>query len=456
MPYSYGGLFCEQGLGKTKIMLDILANGEPCDVVVLAPNGLHANWHYKEIPQHFDPPYVDFYWKGLNTKTERKNLETFMGITKSNVFRLMLMNVEAAITKAGLETLVAFMKQSDNTVLIIDESQCIKNWKAVRTKTIMSKLVPLSKRRFILSGTPMTQGPIDMYSQAMFLCTSSIPYRTITGFRHVFAVEELMVLGNRSFKKVTGYKNLDHLTEILSPFCIRLTKEDCLDLPEKIYSNYYVEMSPEQEKAYREMRDQCITELKSGATTSSLLPITKIIKLQQICSGFVSTDDDGCIGIHRFEHNRLKALDQLAETNDQLVIFAAFHENIRQIVDHLSEAYGTSSVVTYTGHDSQTTRTENLNKFQNGEARFFVATSAGSRGITLTSASTVVFYSLNYSLENYLQSQDRIHRIGQNKTSNYIQLICPNTVEEKIKIILDKKEELTNLVLDDLIRLIDS
>ena len=177
------------------------------------------------------------------------------------------------------------------------------------------------------------------------------------------------------------------------------------------------------------------------------MALTRIVKLHQILTGFVITDDDVTVNL---KNNRIAALQQIAETTRPLVVFCAYKHNVQQIKDALSDY----KVVTYTGDDSTAQKNEAVLAFQEGDADIFVGTSAAAKGLTLTRASTMVYYSNNYSLENRLQSQDRIHRIGQDNKCTYIDLVVPKSIDEAILRRLKEKKELSNEVLDDLIDII--
>jgi len=457
----YGALFLEQGLGKSKIILDLIENSDSKNILILAPNGLHANWYYKEIEEHFgsvlgarekermegDTAYM---WKGPPTSRRMKQrLDHFIKIQDCNR-KFLLMNVEAIRTKGGFQTAKDFLAQNNKTFICIDESTCIKNPKAMVTKAA-HKLGALADRRFILTGTPMTQGPLDLFSQSKFLHESAIPYRTYTAFKSAFAIQETRYAGMRSFQHITGYKNLDHLTDVMKPFSLRLLKKDCLDLPEKIWQTQYVELTKEQLKAYAELKSHALTELAMGETVSSTIPLTTIMKLQQICSGFVTTDEGSEIEL---PNNKIKALMQIAENSQPLVIFCAFRKNVAQIQNALADRYNPDSVVTYIGGMDNDARTKAREKFQSGEAKFIICTSAGAKGLTLTRASTMVYFSNTYQLETRLQSQDRIHRIGQTEVCTYIDLVCPGTMDQQILLALENKKQLSDLVLEDLVNLI--
>lgn len=447
----YGALFCEMGTGKTKIILDVIQNaGLINDVVVIAPNGLHHNWATNEIPRHFSKDVDVFCWSGP-IKSKKKKLEFNGFLNKDTKTRMLLINIEALRTSAGYETTDKFLNSSIRTKhIIIDESTCIKNPKAIQTKKVL-KLAEKANCRWILNGTPITQGPLDLFSQCRFLSKDALPFTTYTAFKHKFAIETTMSMGQRSFKKIIGYQNVEELTKLLEPFSLRLEKKDCLDLPDKVFSTISVELEPEQEQMYQRMKNDCIIELESGNIVTATMALTQLIKLHQILTGFVVTDDGETISL---KNNRVRMLLQIAETSGPLVIFCAYKQNVKQLAEALSLKYGQDSVVVYSGDTPSNKRSEAVERFQSGNAQFFIGTSAAAKGLTLHRASTMVYYSNNYSLETRLQSQDRIHRIGQSNKCTYIDLVVNNSLDEIILKRLMQKKELSSMVLDDLIEII--
>ena len=444
----YGALFCEMGTGKSKIILDVIQNSKlPVSVLIVAPNGLHHNWARNEIPKHVEKSDT-YCWNGPpNSKKRKQELDRFYNLESYNKF--FLINIEALRTKSGFDFAHAFLIGSHGSErhFIVDESTCIKNPKAMQTKAVM-KLAKQAERKWILNGTPITQGPLDLYSQCKFLDDNSIPEKTMTTFKHAYAVERTMTMGNRSFNKVVGYQNLDKLTKNIEPFSLRLEKKDCLDLPEKTFTPLYVELTSEQERVYKSIKDDCIALLEGDMVTTTLA-LTKIIKLHQILTGFVITDGELTVDL---KNNRIAALQQIAETTKPLVVFCAYKHNVKQIKDALPNF----NIVTYTGDDNTNKKNQAVLDFQNGVADIFVGTSAAAKGLTLTRASTMVYYSNNYSLETRLQSQDRIHRIGQDTKCTYIDLVVPKSIDETILKRLQEKKELSSEVLDDLIDIIKS
>ena len=227
----------------------------------------------------------------------------------------------------------------------------------MQTKAVM-RLAKQSDRRWILNGTPITQGPLDLFSQCKFLDADSIPEKTMTTFKHAYAVENTMTFGMRSFKQVVGYQNLDKLTKNLEPFSLRLEKKDCLDLPEKTFNQVFVELTAEQERVYKDLKNDCVTALEDGLVTTTMA-LTKIVKLHQILTGFVITDDGITVDL---QNNRIAALKQICEVAKPVFIFCAYKHNVQQVrlalVDH--------KWVSYTGDDSTAKKNEAVRAFQEG------------------------------------------------------------------------------------------
>lgn len=447
----YGAFFCEMGTGKTKMILDIMLNGKLPGALIAAPNGLHRNWYRSEIPTHCHEDQLNVYcWQGrIASEKEHKKWFRFLKSCEidENLFHIFLINVEALRTDAGFKAAQEFQSAIGyDGHFVIDESTCIKNPKAQVTKACL-KLAQGSKSRWILNGTPITQGPLDLYSQCKFLDRDAIPFTTFTVFKNAFAVEERVTMQNRTFNKLVAYKNLKHLTNLLEPFSLRLEKKDCLDLPEKVFVEHAVEMTPEQRRVYEPLKNLCLAQLDSGEIMTADIALVQLLRLHQITTGFFK-DDEGTT--HPLKNNRINALLAIAETTRPLVIFCAYRENVVQVTDALVRAFPDKNVATFTGDTKGEDRTSAVQRFQDGEVNFFIGTSAAAKGLTLHRASTMVYFSNNYSLETRLQSQDRIHRIGQTNHCTYIDLVSEDTVDTTILAALKAKKEIAKTVLDDL------
>ena len=434
-------LFMEQGLGKTKVSIDTATamydQGAIDAMLVLAPNGVAANWVINEIPAHCPiDGNLSFVWRSKKTKKYREDLQVFLDAEAP--FKVFSMNIEAIRTKDGFDVAKAFLKQR-RTLMVVDESTIIKNHKAQQTKKAI-ELGRLAVARRILSGTPIAQSPLDLWGQCRFLSTKALPHSSYTAFKNDFAHTLLENHGNRVYERILGYKNLDKLTTAISPFSVRLLKKDNLDLPEKVYQKEYVPLSPEQERAYSDLRDMAITMIDQGLVTTTAA-VVLLIKLHQITCGFLRDDDHV---IHDIKNDRVTRLKELcSRIDDKIIIWAKFKHNIQQLAKEFGD-----EAVTYYGETKD--RDESVRRFQNDDScRYFIANEAASRGLTLTASATSIYFTNDFKLETRLQSEDRNHRIGQKRSVTYIDLISPNTVDEKILAALQAKQNISESVLKD-------
>jgi SNF2 family DNA or RNA helicase len=258
-------------------------------------------------------------------------------------------------------------------------------------------------------------------------------------------------IAGRMINLVNGFKNLGELSEKLKPFSYRVLKEDCLDLPEKIYMKRIITLTSEQERIYEQMKKEALATL-NGKTITTMNVLTQLMRLQQITCGHFKADDGT---IQKIKSNRLSELmDVLDEVEDKAIIWAHWQADIKTILKAIKKEYGPGSVVDYYGLTPQDQRQKNKDAFQNdSKVRFFVGTpQTGGYGITLTAANTVIYYSNGYDLEKRLQSEDRAHRIGQKKTVTYVDILAEETVDEKIVKSLRKKVNIASEVMGEELR----
>jgi len=443
--------FMEMGCGKSKVLIDniywLWQQKEIDTAIVVAPKGVYMNWKNNEIPIHL-PDYIDsdiYLWKASSTKNEKKKLSE--GVTKRDKFRILLMNVESFVTKKAPVFLESFTHRSE-FLLAIDESTTIKNVKAKRTKSIM-KFGETAKYKRILTGSPITQSPLDLYSQCAFLSKSLLGYDSYWSFQGRFAIIKQQRMGSMSFNQVVGYKNLEELTQKLKFFAHRTTKKEALDLPDKIYTTRQVELTSTQIDQYISMKKTSVIYLEDGNMVSAPEVMTRLLRLQQLLCGYLVNDDGETIEL---ANNRIKVMMEVIEEMDgKVIIWSRFRYDIKKIKNELATAYGSGSVVTYYGDTSQEDRDSAIHNFQtNPETRFFVSNAqTGGRGITLTAASNVIYYSNDFNLESRKQSEDRCHRIGQHKPVLYVDLVCPNTVDVHIVKSLLQKDKIANKTLGE-------
>jgi SNF2 family DNA or RNA helicase len=257
-----------------------------------------------------------------------------------------------------------------------------------------------------------------------------------------------MNVRGRSIQVVKKFRHLNELSESLKPFSYRVLKEDCLDLPPKSWTKRHVILTGEQRKIYDQMKKTALATL-NGKVTSTMTVLTQLMRLHQITCGHFTADDGST---QLIDNNRIKELmNILEETEGKAIIWANYQKDITTIIKSIVEEYGPGSVVDYYGLTPQDERQDNIRKFQNNEeCRFLVGTpQTGGYGITLTQANTVIYYSNGYDLEKRLQSEDRAHRIGQNKNVTYIDIIAEDTVDEKIQKSLRKKINIASEVMGE-------
>ena len=448
--YAY---FMEMGTGKTKVLIDNLAmlydKGKVDGALIVAPKGVIGTWYKQEIPNHL-PDHIEnvsVMWQSLITKKQKDSLDGLFKLEEK--LHILIMNVEALSTSKGTEFAARFLN-SHKTLMAIDESTTIKNSSAKRTKNILA-LSKYAKYRRIMTGSPVTKNPLDLYSQCEFLSPWLLNFQSFYAFRNRYAEMKTIHARGRSIQVVHKFQNIGELSDKLKNFSYRVLKEDCLDLPDKIYIKRNVALTSEQLKLYQQMKTMALAIL-NGKQVTSVTVLTQLMRLHQITCGHF-TADDGTTQL--VKNNRITELmDVLEEVEGKAIIWANYQHDITNIIKAVVEEYGEESIVDYYGLTPQEDRQENIQKFQNDpKCRFLIGTpQTGGYGITLTAANTVIYYSNGYDLEKRLQSEDRAHRIGQKKSVTYVDLIAEKTVDEKIVKALRKKINIASEVLGEELR----
>ena len=431
------GFFMEMGTGKSKVLIDNIGilhlNYNLEFALIIAPKGVYRNWVAKEIPEHMsdDVPYRVIRWVSSPNKTQQKELKSvadkFDGLT------IFVINVEAFSTVKGQNAGKWLAQRFGGRGLIaIDESTTIKNHKAKRAKALLKIAAGFQFRR-LLTGSPITKSPMDVYSQCEFLRPGLLGFDSYYAFQGRYAVINRRTMGAHSFQQIVGFKNLDELTERIDRYSFRVLKKDCLDLPDKIYTVRYVGLTDEQAKMYKSIQETAIVMLESGDLVTAPAVITQLLRLQQVMSGHLKTDDGDTI---YFPSRRVDALKEILEEHaGKVIIWSRFRYDIIQITKVLAETYGEESVASYYGDTTDNARNDIVKQFQSPDSklRFFVGNPAtAGYGLTLTEADLVVYYANDFNLETRIQSEDRAHRIGQKNNVTYIDLITEGSIDEKI------------------------
>ena len=333
------GYFMEMGTGKTKVLIDNMAmlydKGKINGALIIAPKGVVKTWHEQELPTHL-PDHIEnvtTLWQPNITKKQETKLNNLFDLgTDLHIF---IMNVEALSTNKGVKFAEKFLR-SHRTLMPLDESTTIKNPSAKRTKNVLA-LAPMAKYRRILTGSPVTKNPLDLYTQCEFLDPFLLNFNSWYAFRNRYAIMKTIHVRGRSIQTVHKFQNLGELSDRLKGFSYRVLKEDCLDLPEKIYMKRHVALTKEQENLYEQMRKTAIANL-NGKVTSTVTVLTQLMRLQQItCGHFVA--DDGTV--QTIKNNRLDELmDVLEETETKAIIWAYWQRDVQDIRDAIEKKYG--------------------------------------------------------------------------------------------------------------------
>lgn len=438
---AYFAWLMEMGTGKTKVCIDefmqYYLEGLIDTVVIFAPKGVYRNWVRTELPTHIHDDYKDEVfvvpWEaGGGNASSQAALNRLL--LPGPGLRVLVINTESMSSgETAYHYALRFIASSTvGCYMAVDESTFIKSPTAARSKKLwtLGHFTEVKFRR-IMTGSPVTRSPLDLYGQAEFL-QESLLGQSFFAFRARYAVlkEKQFPGQKRKTVVVVGYKNTDALADKLKEWSYRVTKDECLDLPPKIYTTREVELTPEQFTAYREMRDYALTELSGGGMVTVDSVITRILRLQQLLCGHVR-DDDG--NMRTLSNYRLETLmDVLSEVSGKAIIWNRFRHNVTEIVDAIRKEYGPRAVAEFHGGNTNTRQADAERFVGDPECRFMVATYAGGYGNTWVVANTVIYYSNDLALEKRLQSEDRAHRGGQTKKVTYVDLVVKGSVDESI------------------------
>lgn len=419
-PSRVGALFMDMGTGKTRTTIE-LANirASKIDKVVwFTPVSLKLSVA-KEIRKHTDCQDIHVF----NDKTNQHNMPKVrwyvVGIESMSSSNRVVAAVNQLITK--------------RTMVVVDESSYIKGHNSKRTERL-TFICARAKYRIILTGTPLSQGVVDLYAQMRFLSPKILGYNSFYSFaaNHLEYSEKFPGM-------IVRAHNTEWLAAKINPYTYQIRKKDCVDLPEKLYSSEWFYMTHEQRCWYEHLKDEFLMELDPDDWDSYRL-FQLFSALQQVASGFYNEKQKGKTTIHEFGSERPNVLEEVISQipdDEQVIIWAKFIYDIEQICKVLDRKQYTL----YTGQQNEKQKEQSKLAFQKGDAQFFVATpSSGGHGLTLNEAGTVIFYNNSFKYSERLQAEDRCHRIGQNKNVHYIDIVCENSIDERIMNSISKKE----------------
>lgn len=424
----------EQGTGKTLTALAVIGrrylNSQIKRVLIVAPAAVVPVW-----PKEFSD-YADFDYdiKVLDgpVKVRGKTLDNWQ---QSLFLQVAVINYEATWR---MEDELCLWHPD---LIICDESQRIKTPSSAQSKCL-HRLGRLAKYKMILTGTPVSQGPMDFFSQYKFLEPS------IFGTSYTRFKAHYMIMGGFEGRQTIGYQHIQELISKAHSIAFRVTKAETLDLPEQVDQTLYCELEPKARRIYNDLLRESVTELDNEHIITAANVLSRLLRLSQLTGGYIGSGDD----VNEVSNVKLKLLDDtlsdLLSTGKKVVVFARFTAEIkaiRRILEDKQVGYAWIA-----GEVAQGMRGDEVKRFQvDADCKVFVAqTRTAGLGITLTAADTAIFYSLDYSFADYDQARCRIHRIGQKNNCTYIHLLAKGTVDDKILKVLQQKRSVADDVVD--------
>lgn len=430
----------EQGTGKTRSVIEFV-NRKFIDrnyrVLIVCPATLINVWKEEILKfSNFNDHWV---LRHSNFKKRIQPVEDF----KPGWY---IINYEGLRTIRNKSNLMAGGR--DWNVVVADEMTRIKNPNAKQSKAMHDFSRPKGKFspiRIGITGTPISQSPLDAFSQFKFV-EPRLFGEHFYSFRNRYAVMDKGYASGHSFQKVTGYKHLEEIRKKMFEVSIRHTKKDCLDLPDKTYQVHKVDWEPANRKVYSDLSKELVAEIQKEETSETIAvpnALSKLMKLRQVCNGFIFTPEGDCVEVSK-EPEKIKVLIDLIQDNpDQLIVWAYFKKDIVNITEALEGAGISYSRVS--GLEEVQDRQEAVRKLQDGEVKVCIAQSGVAQyGLTMTAAKTAIFYSQGFSAEERMQAEDRNHRIGTKDKVLYIDLVMRDSVDESINKILSGKKSMAS------------
>ena len=448
-------LFHDPGLGKTRTGLEIFrryrSRNSGLKLLVVCPLSLINSAWGGDIKQFTSYSHLPF-----------KKL-------KGKLPDIIIINFEALISKKNLPVIGELVSEHD-FMCIVDESSRMKNSKSMTTKTLL-KLADEFVYRIVASGTPMPNSEEELWGQMRFV-SDTVFNKSFYAFKNeYFHLEregevrrgDLVSSAQRRFIFSAGWKyaitddSRKALMSEIEPFAHWVRKEDALDLPEKVDETRDITLSAKERKVYNEIRDQLAAEI-NGEMVTAEVALKKLMKLRQITSGFVYSEESmpiwfneieetfGDVKYKRSTSSKLKELARVFEElgSRQAIIWCQFHSEIKAIEYLVSKKAKKTVVTLYAGTKD---KDDSISRFKSGEAQYLIAhPKSAAHGLTFVNCTTSIFYSLSYSSEEHIQARDRVHRIGQTKSCLYIYLVATNTIDEELIDTLNNKQELQDII----------
>ena len=446
----------EMGLGKSKQCLDLAAylynDKKIQQLLLITKNGVHKQFVEEAIPQHLpllENQYIAEIWRADSHKFK---VWAKYGGNLQGRLHIASINCEALASKATQKVLLQYVKTAP-TLLVVDESHEFAGIKSLRTKFLL-QIAPHCSYRRLMTGTPTGGNPCHLYPQLLAL-SPTILNQSQWSFEATYCIKQAQKIWvkdrktglptARNIMATVGYKNEKLLEEKIRPYVSRLTKAECLDLPDKIYKTVNFELSSEERELYNRIKRGTLVELQAGQYIAADMPIKKLLRLLQVTCGFAVFEDliTGERGKSLLANpSRLKTFEDLSEqVTGKAIVWASFTTCVDQLVELLGKKYGAGSVARYDGTMSSAQKSESKHRFkETHETKWLVGhPRAGGTGLDLPGASTTFYYNNDPNLITRLQSEDRNHRIGSKENVTYIDLVAHGTVEDRyVKALKDK------------------
>jgi len=443
-------IFLPQGTGKSKAAIDTafeLHKRGKIDAFVYVTMKVTVGRFHIELSKH---AWNDNFKLGLMTGgMTSKQKKEFKTMCKFDGFKVLALNHrQLSITQSAAE-LRKFLKEN-RCLMVIDESHKIKTPSAKQSKSAVN-LSAYAEYKRIMTGTSLTKNLLDIYNQFAFLDKEIIGFKNFTAFKHRYAVtvKKKAALGHY-YDDIIGFRNEQELIDKIKPFTFYRKKDECLDLPPKVYEIVEDELTQEQKRIYKELMNEKVAyaqqppkgmndpnELLLWALDNNVLingvnPLTRLIRYQQILSGYVNDTP--------IKTNRFNTLSDVLESigDNQVVIWA----NFRYEIEKIAEILGDQAVIHYGGM-SQKDKTASIERFAAGDAQYFVANpaSAGTGLDELSVSHYEIYFSNSNNFSDREQSEDRCHRIGTKHNVVITDIVAKGTIDEKILERMESKRD---------------
>ncbi len=434
-----GAVFGDPGIGKTAIAASFVESmaeiGEGMPVLIVCPISIIKQSWLKDFEKFTKLRVVSIYEPSSYKRKEKrlKRLESDADVYVSSFSLLRIMEKD--------------LRKKRFATIIIDESTKIKNPQSSTFRSLKN-ISWKSTRRYILTGTPSPNGPMDLWSQFFFLDKGITLEPSLVDFRHrYFNKIEFGDRGAAFWRPKAGMSK--KIYELVEPRSVRFRAKDCLDLPEQVFTVRDIQMSGEQLRVYTEMAENLFVELESGESITARVAVSRLMKLREITGGFV-IDDHG--ESHPISSNpKMDELDDLIRQimfsgENKALIWIQYRWEAREIIRRFKE-FGAAGLY---GDVTQKNKDKNVDKFlSDPKARILVChPQSAAHGLTLTVANYSIYYSLSYNFEEYYQSSKRIHRHGQKKTTFYYFLTCQKSIDESLLKCIQDKKNVQDLLID--------